>query len=142
LKPAATLRLADLRQLLRFLLAGGLAAGANFASRFAWSLVLPFGLAVIAAYATGMAVAFVLFRTAVFERSALPLGRQVRNFTLVNLLGAGLTWVVAMLLARGLFPAVGFAFHAEAVAHAIAVATPALTSWPLHRRFSFARGAA
>ena len=52
----------DVLRFARFLTVGGLAAGTNFTSRFAWSLVLPFEAAVICAYATGMALAFVLFR--------------------------------------------------------------------------------
>ena len=39
----------DLLRFARFLGVGGLAAGTNFASRFAWSLVLPFEAAVICA---------------------------------------------------------------------------------------------
>ena len=39
---------------LRYLACGGFAAAVNWGSRFGWSLLLPFRLAVIAAYATGM----------------------------------------------------------------------------------------
>lgn len=128
-------------QFLRFLALGGLAAGVNFSSRFAWSLVAPFEVAVLLAYATGMVTAFLLFRAFVFPTSPVPVGVQMRNFVLVNLVGAALTWITAMLLSRFAFPAVGFRFHAEAVAHAFAIAVPVLTSWIGHRRFTFAHPA-
>lgn len=125
-------------QFLRFLALGGLAAGVNFGSRFAWSLVAPFEVAVLLAYATGMVAAFLLFRAFVFPASPIPVGLQVRNFILVNLVGIALTWTTAMALNRFLFPAIGFRFHAEAIAHAIAIAMPVFTSWIGHRRFTFA----
>lgn len=125
-------------QFLRFLALGGLAAAVNFGSRFAWSLIAPFEAAVLLAYATGMVTAFLLFRAFVFPTSPVPLGQQLRNFVLVNLLGIALTWTTAMLLDHLVFPAIGFRFHAEAVAHAMAIAVPVFTSWVGHRRFTFA----
>ncbi len=127
----------EMHRAARFLALGGLAAGCNWASRFAWSLALPFGPAVIAAYATGMVVAFVLFRAFVFPELDLPMRVQIGRFVLVNLIGAALTWAVAMTLVKGLFPALGVTFHAEAIGHAIAIAAPTAVSWILHRRFTF-----
>ena len=122
----------------RFLVLGGMAAAVNWGSRFAWSLVAPFEVAVLLAYLTGMAVAFVSFRLFVFPASTLPVAVQVRNFVLVNLVGMSLALLTAVALDRVIFPAVGFRFHAEAVAHAIAVMVPVITSWSGHRRFTFA----
>lgn len=129
----------DLLRFARFLGVGGLAAGTNFTSRFAWSLVLPFEAAVICAYATGMALAFVLFRVLVFPGSPLPIRVQARNFLIVNAIGATLTFLSATLLVRGLFPMIGFTWHAETIGHALAIAVPVATSWIGHRRFTFAR---
>ena len=36
-----------------------------------------------------------------------------------------------------LFPAIGMAFHPEAIGHAIAILAPALTSWFGHRLLTF-----
>lgn len=130
----------ELVRFARFLLLGGLAAGVNWLSRFGWSLIAPFELAVILAHATGMAVAFVTFRAFVFPGSPLPAAVQMTNFVLVNLVGMGVAFVTAVGLARVVFPAVGFTFHAEAIAHGIAVLSPVLTSWIGHRRLSFAGG--
>jgi len=120
----------------RFLACGGVAALANWGSRFLWSLILPFSLAVVAAYGIGMVVAFYLFRAFVFD-SARPIGGQARDFCLVNLFGMAATVGVAWLLVEVLFPAVGMTFHAEAIGHAIAIATPVATSWVGHRIITF-----
>lgn len=120
----------------RFLACGGVAALANWGSRFLWSMILPFSAAVIAAYAVGMAVAFQLFRTFVFE-SDRPLREQARNFCLVNLLGMAATVCVAQLLVEWIFPATGMTFHPEAIGHAVAIATPVATSWFGHRIITF-----
>lgn len=129
----------DLLKFARFLGVGGLAAATNFSSRFAWSLILPFEAAVICAYATGMVLAFTLFRLFVFPGSPLPLPVQVRNFLVVNAIGAGLTFTTAFVLVRGLFPLIGFSWHAEAIGHGMAIAVPVASSWIGHRRFTFAR---
>jgi putative flippase GtrA len=126
---------------LRFLALGGLAAGVNWSSRFAWSLVLPFSAAVVCAYATGMVVAFALFRTYVFPGSPTPLRRQIRNFVLVNLLGVAQVWLIAVVIVDWLAPAVGWTFQTRAIGHGLAIAAPTVTSWFGHRRLTFAKAA-
>ena len=66
---------------------------------------MPFSLAVLAAYATGMVVAFVLFREFVFERASTGTSEQVRNFVIVNIVGMGATWALANLLVYWALPA-------------------------------------
>jgi len=122
---------------LRYLACGGFAAAVNWGSRFGWSLLLPFRLAVIAAYATGMLVAFVLFRRFVFGAAGSGLAAQVRNFVIVNLLGVAQTWVLAVLLVDRVLPAIGWTFQPEACGHALAIAAPVVTSWFGHRYFTF-----
>lgn len=125
------------QRFLRFLLFGGFAAGVNWSSRFAWSVLLPFGWAVLAAYATGMVVAFFMFRTFVFEPGVDSLAVQARNFVIVNLVGMAATWALAQVLVRHLFPAISMTFHPEAIGHGIAVLAPAITSWFGHRFLTF-----
>jgi len=127
----------EARRALRYLACGGFAAAVNWGSRFGWSLVLPFQLAVIAAYATGMLVAFVLFRRFVFEAAGSGVAAQARNFVIVNLLGVAQTWVLAVLLVDRVLPAIGWTFQPEACAHAAAIAAPVVTSWFGHRHFTF-----
>ena len=127
----------ETRRALRYLLFGGMAAALNWGSRFGWSLILPFQFAVIAAYATGAAFAFVTFRRFVFDASGGGLGAQARNFAIVNLLGALQTWILAMVLVDKVLPAIGWRFQPEACGHAVAIAAPVVSSWFGHRYFTF-----
>jgi len=126
---------------MRFLLCGGLAATVNWLSRFLWSIFLPFGAAVIAAYATGMVVAFVLFRELVFERSGGQVPDQVRNFVVVNLVGMFVTWALANFLVSKVLPGMGATSHVEAIGHGIAIFAPVVTSWFGHRFLTFRKQA-
>lgn len=123
--------------IVKFLLLGGLAAGVNWLSRFGWQLIMPFAAAVVAAYATGMVVAFFLFRYFVFPDSTVPIHVQTRNFLLVNLVGFSLTWTLSIFLVDFLFPRIGMAFYPAAVGHGIAIAAPTVTSWFGHRHLTF-----
>ena len=130
----------QLARFVRYLMLGGLATGLNWASRlWLWSRLLPFNLAVIAAYATGMLLGFELYRRFVFPASPQPLAVQVRTFVLVNMVGLSLTWTVAIALVDWLFPRVGFGFHPQAVGHAVALAASVMANWALHSRFTFAQ---
>jgi putative flippase GtrA len=127
----------EARRALRYLLFGAMAAGVNWGSRFGWSLLLPFHFAVVAAYATGMAFAFVTFRRFVFAGAGAAVGGQLRNFVIVNALGAAQTWVLAMVMVDKVLPAIGWTFQPEACGHAAAIAAPTVTSWFGHRYFTF-----
>jgi putative flippase GtrA len=60
------------------------------------------------------------------------------RFALVNIAAIAQVWIVSVGLARFVFPAAGFTWHAETVAHVIGVAVPVFTSYVGHKRFSFA----
>ena len=126
-----------LPRFVRFLACGGFAAAVNWASRFAWNLIMPFSLAVLAAYVTGMVVAFVLFREFVFERGSSDTSEQVRNFVIVNIVGMAATWALANLLVYWALPAAGVTSHVEAIGHGIAIFAPVVTSWFGHRFLTF-----
>lgn len=126
-----------LPRFVRFLACGGFAAAVNWASRFAWNMIMPFSLAVLAAYVTGMVVAFILFREFVFERSSTDTSEQVRNFVIVNILGMAATWALANLLVYWALPSAGVTRHVEAIGHGIAIFAPVVTSWFGHRFLTF-----
>ncbi len=123
----------------KFLLAGGVAAAVNIAARIALNRVMSYELAVVAAYLCGMATAFTINRTLVFThaRGADAAGQGMR-FALVNLVALAQVWIVGVGLARIVFPYIGMAWHAETVAHVVAVASPVATSYFAHKHFSFA----
>ena len=127
-----------LRRFVSFLLAGGLAACANIGSRIVFSLWVRYEIAIVLGYAVGISVAFALNRRFVFDPSNRSLHEQCVRFFAVNLVSFTQVWLVTMLLARIVFPAAGFDWHTETVAHVIGVLSPAVTSYWLHKHFSFA----
>jgi putative flippase GtrA len=122
----------------RFLLTGGIAAGVNVVSRYILSMVLDYRWAVIAAYLCGMTTAWVLSRLFVFEETGRGRTAEYVRFGLVNVVAAAQVWVVSVGLAEYVFPAVGFTWHPEDVAHVIGVIIPVFTSYLGHKHFSFA----
>lgn len=126
-------------QFVRFLVTGGLAALVNVVSRYLLNTVMIFEVAVVLAYLLGMLTAFVLMRSFVFGASQRVVGVELTRFAIVNCLALLLVWGTSVALHRFVFPAVGFTWHADTVAHAIGVAVPTITSYLGHRHFTFAR---
>jgi putative flippase GtrA len=128
------------QQFSRFLLAGGLAALANFGSRFLFSAWLEFEYAVILAFFVGLTTGFLLSRMFVFLGSGNTLPVEIGYYLLVNLLALVQTWLIsvygAVLLERWMDRA-----FAQAVAHFIGVGFPVVTSYYGHRHFTFRRRA-
>lgn len=124
-------------QFMRFLVAGGIAAGANFGSRFVFSIFFAYGVAVFFAYLVGMLVAFLLMRGHVFNASQGPLAPQVIKFVGVNLLAVLQTLAISLLLARWVLPSVGIEDQAEALGHLVGVLVPVVTSYFGHKFLTF-----
>jgi putative flippase GtrA len=62
---------------------------------------------------------------------------QVVKFVLVNAFALLQTMLVSLALARWILPSVGITDRAEALAHAVGVAFPVLTSYVLHKQATF-----
>jgi len=125
-------------QFIAFMIAGGIAALVNIGSRIAFSLVISYEIAILVAYLCGMTTAYVLNKKFVFASSGRPVASEYTRFTLVNLVAVAQVWIVSVGLARWLFPAVGFTWHDETVAHVIGVLVPVFVSYLGHKHFSFA----
>ena len=125
------------RQFLTFLLAGGLAAAANFGSRIALSHWMHYIPAIITAYLIGMVTAFVLNRRFVFKAASNSLGNQATWFVLVNLAAVAQTLVISLLLADVVLPKLDVHAHGETIAHGIGVLVPVVTSYLGHRHLTF-----
>ncbi len=123
-------------QFLKFLVAGGTAALANFASRICLSHWMPYVPAIVVAYLVGMLTAFALNRAFVFRSAASPLHHQAWWFTVVNLAAVAQTAVISVLLARYVLPPLGIG-QAETIAHAVGVAVPVATSYIGHKHLTF-----
>lgn len=123
----------------KFLAVGGLAAAVNVIARILFSEVAPYEIAVVLAFPIALTTAFLLNRLYVFEEAGDGASGQYARFTLVNLLALAQVWVISVGLARIVFPAIGWEWHAELIAHAVGVASPVITSYHLHRWFTFRR---
>ena len=86
-----------------------------------------------------MVTAFILSRVYVFEKSRHHPAKEFYYFTLVNLFAVLQVWLISVGLAEYLFPAIKFSFYPYAVAHAVGVTVPAVTSYFGHKYLSFAR---
>lgn len=125
------------KQFYRFLIAGGIAAGVNYGSRFVLNLFFSFEISVVIAYLLGMLTAFPLMRVLVFAAEQGSYRTQMSRFLGVNLLGIAQTFLISVFLNRVAFPAIHFEFHPEAIAHFVGLITPILTNYAGHRYFTF-----
>jgi putative flippase GtrA len=124
-------------QFTRFLFAGGIAAAANYGSRFVFSLFMDYEPAIILAYTMGMLVAFILMRGSVFEAKSKSCGPQIAKFVTVNALAVIQTLVISIVLVRYVLPQWSVANQAEALAHAVGVLVPVITSYYGHKLLTF-----
>lgn len=134
----AHLRLAKgLPQTVRFLIAGALAALITWVVRFPLSIFVPFPLAVALATVIAMIFSFVVYRHFVFPGSTRALGSQLRDFTLINIVGMAIQTATAVAFDSTILPVLGIISHSEAIAHAIAIAVGAVSNFHGHRYLSF-----
>ena len=121
----------------RFLLVGGLAALANWLSRFVFNLVMSYAAAIVAAFALGIVVAFVLNKRFVFPYGQRPVTAEISFFVLFNLAAFPLVWVIAYVLGERFLPGLLPRQLALALGHGCAVAVPALVNFVLHKLITF-----
>ena len=129
-------KLAD-NQFLRFALTGGIAALVNLASRYLLNRYMGFEIAVALAYLLGMLTAYALARLFVFSASGRGVRSELVRFTIVNAVALVQVWLISVGLANLVFPAIGFTWHANDIAHLIGVVSPVVTSYFGHRHYSF-----
>ena len=125
------------RQFALFLFTGGIAAAVNFGSRIIYSLWVSYPLAIVLAYLTGMATAFVLAKLLVFKEGKQSLRRSAWIFSLVNLFAVAQTWAISVLFAYYLLPWLGIERFVHEIAHAAGIVVPVFTSYAGHKRWSF-----
>lgn len=124
-------------QFVRFLLAGGIAAGANYGSRFLFSRWVGYEQAIVLAYMVGMSVAFILMRRHVFDAEDKGIVFQIAKFIGVNILAILQTLLISIILAHWVLPAMGIFEHVEAMAHLVGVLVPVVTSYFGHKYLTF-----
>lgn len=125
-----------MRQVALFLIVGGFAAAVNVGARIAYSWFLPLTAAVVLAYLSGMVVAFFLNRWLVFENADDRTGTRAARFVVVNALAVSQTLAIT-LAGVWVLRRIGGVGEPETVAHLVGVAVPVLTSYFLHKRWTF-----
>ena len=125
------------KSFLKFLLTGGVAAAVNWGSRILYNIWMPYTAAIVIAFLTGLATAFILAKLFVFPESRHSTIRSIIFFTLVNVVAITQTLGVTIVLAYYLFPRVGMNWHTKDIAHLVGVCTPVFTSYIGHKHFSF-----
>lgn len=122
---------------IRFAVSGGIAAGVNILSRILLSEIMPYSIAVTIAYLFGMTTAYILMKVMVFEVSGQRVHQEYVRFTLVNVVAFAQVWLVSIGLAKHILPMIGFESHAETGGHIIGVLSPIVTSYFMHKYFTF-----
>lgn len=125
------------KQFLLFLFTGGIAAATNFGSRIVYNFWLAYSIAIVLAYLTGMAMAFVLAKMFVFKESTQNLRRSACIFSLVNLFAVAQTWGISILFAYYWLPWMGIKQFVPEIAHGVGIVIPVFTSYLGHKRWSF-----
>jgi len=121
----------------RFLAAGGIAAGLNFGARFLFSVWLPYPAAVSLAFVVGLVSGFLLMRRYVFAGASLGLAPQVLRYLGVNAIAFVQTLGISVLLVRWFGDGAGGDAGLEALAHAVGLVVPVITSYAGHRLATF-----
>lgn len=125
------------RQFILFLITGGTAALVNFSSRIFYNQWVSFPVAIVLAYLTGMATAFLLARRLVFKQSQQTFARSALLFCAVNVLAVIQTWLISIGLAFYALPYWGITRFVAEIAHAVGVIVPVFTSYLGHKHLSF-----
>ena len=113
-----------------------MAALLHWLSRIWFSTFLEFEVAVFLSYFVGLIVAFVLNKVYVFPKSTVDTSAQIRRFIVVNTITLPLVWLTSLFLVKTLTFIVDMQLR-EAVAHGIAVALPAISSFVAYKLFAF-----
>jgi putative flippase GtrA len=129
--------MSEKRRLLLFIGIGGFASLVNLVARILFDGFTSYEVAILLAFPVALTTAFLLNRALVFDASSGDWRRQYWRFLLVNLIALVQVFLISIAFARLIFPAVGFDWHAETIAHAIGLASPILTSYWAHKHFSF-----
>ncbi len=124
-------------QFILFLLGGGIAAGLNWASRFVFSLWMPFSFAVVAAFFVGLVAGFLIMRVFVFDGEKKPVAPQALIYVVINLFALAQTLLISLAMVKWVLPAAGLSTHAEAIGHLTGVLAPVATSYFGHKFFTF-----
>ena len=126
------------RRFTGFVVVGLISTVCNLASRYLFEVVASYEVALAGANIVGLLGAFFLNRWLVFKSRAPGLMTELARFTLVNLAGIVIAWIVAVLLYEPGVSCIGLRLdHGAFVAHAIGIAVPVVPNYLAHRFWTF-----
>lgn len=109
----------------------------NVVTRMVLSNYLRFEIAVIASHLVGMFVAYYGMKVFVFDRSGRTTQSELMRFAAVNVISATQTWLISVVLLRVVFKLAHVQTGAELFAHLIGLASTSISSFLMHKHFSF-----
>lgn len=124
-------------QFSKFLLAGGVAAAANFSSRYFLGFYMQYVPSIIFAYLIGMVTAYVICRLFVFESQKNSMFQQISYFTIINIFAVSQTIVVSLLFSDYVLIIINNLSLRESIAHFIGICVPIFTSYLGHKYVTF-----
>ena len=122
-------------QIIKFLFFGLLAALVNFFARWVFNFYFPFQISIIFGHMTGMIIAFITFKNLVFQSQSYW-KKEINKFIFVN----SVSFLHIFIFSNLLYYFFIMSFDqvtSENYSHGIAVASSAITSFILHKFFTF-----
>ncbi len=126
-----------IKQILKFLIAGGAAALANIGTRVIFSNFFSYEVSILLSFCVGLTSGFILMKEYVFDLSSNSLTTQVLKYVLVNLAALLQTFLISIYLNNFLLLYFYNTNFTETTAHSIGVIFPVFTSYFAHRIFTF-----
>lgn len=127
----------EARQFWIFLLTSTTSVLVNFISRIVFDVWIGYTASIVCAYCIGILVAYFLARMYVFTGKELTFRASFSKFLMVNIIGMMQTLSISIALSDYILPGYVASSYVPEVAHGMALATLALTSYLLHKHFSF-----
>ena len=125
------------RQIIKYLLSGGLAALVNIGSRVILNIWLSYEISILIAFCFGVTVAFLLMRNTFNVNKDGNLFLQIIKFFFVNLLSITQTFLVSLFFYYYFFPLIGIVQDTKNLSHFIGVLFPVFISYFLHKNLTF-----
>ncbi len=125
------------RHYLLFLFTGLSSVVVNMLSRIVFNQWFCYSISIFLAYSISTIVAYILNRYYVFNQSGSTIKQSAYKFFLVNLVGVIQVWVVSVTLVLHVFPYYEFNYFVPEIAQLMALSSLTLTSYYLHKYFSF-----
>ena len=120
-----------------FLISGAIASLMNWGGRFFFSQYFNFQTSVVLAFFIGLLSGFLLMRFFVFTGTKSSIKLQVIWYVVINMVALAQTFVVSLFMFKLIQSVVESRDFAEAIAHAVGVIVPVLTSFLGHKHFTF-----